>query len=169
MNDIQPVLNFSNRSRPRAHKRIRSRWTMHALHSAANQAAARRISLAAWFLVAVLAIASPIRVASEEAADPDKPVQKCTGIGIDLGTTFSAVAILQQDSMEVINNKHGNSITPSIVAFEEDGSVLVGEQADNLLSTLPERTIYAVKRIIGRPIDDPVVQVIFLWPIWSEA
>jgi len=131
---------------------------MHALHSAANQAAARRISLAAWFLAAVLAIASPIRVASEEAADPDKPVQKCTGIGIDLGTTFSAVAILQQDSMEVINNKHGNSITPSIVAFEEDGSVLVGEQADNLLSTLPERTIYAVKRIIGRPIDDPVVQ-----------
>jgi len=79
-------------------------------------------------------------------------------IGIDLGTTNSAVAVIEGDSYEVIDNADGGSTTPSIVAFTDDGEILVGEAAKNQAVTNPENTFYAVKRLIGRRFDDPEVQ-----------
>eukprot|EP00756_Hemistasia_phaeocysticola_P035356 Hpha_TRINITY_DN16579_c0_g11::TRINITY_DN16579_c0_g11_i1::g.133526::m.133526/K09490/HSPA5, BIP; heat shock 70kDa protein 5 len=78
-------------------------------------------------------------------------------VGIDLGTTFSVVGIWQNDKVEIIANEQGNRITPSIVSFGDEGREM-GEPARNAMSTNPTNTIYAVKRLIGRPFDDEFVQ-----------
>ncbi len=79
-------------------------------------------------------------------------------IGIDLGTTNSCVAIMQGGSPKVIENSEGHRTTPSIVAYLEDGEVLVGQVAKRQAVTNPKRTLYAIKRLIGRKFTDEVVQ-----------
>src|SRR5213080_2910807 len=79
-------------------------------------------------------------------------------IGIDLGTTNSCVAVMEGKTPKVIENAEGMRTTPSIVAFTDDGERLVGQPAKRQAVTNPERTIFAVKRLIGRRYDDPLVQ-----------
>jgi len=78
-------------------------------------------------------------------------------IGIDLGTTNSCVAIMEDKDVRVIENSEGARTTPSIVAFAENGERLVGQSAKRQAVTNPTNTIYAVKRLIGRRFDDPMV------------
>ena len=79
-------------------------------------------------------------------------------IGIDLGTTNSCVSIMEGNSTKVIENAEGARTTPSIVAYQEDGEVLVGAPAKRQAVTNPRNTIYAVKRLIGRRFEEPEVQ-----------
>ncbi|AEF53427.1 molecular chaperone DnaK [Marinomonas posidonica] len=79
-------------------------------------------------------------------------------IGIDLGTTNSCVAVLDGEKARVIENAEGDRTTPSIVAFAEDGEVLVGQSAKRQAVTNPTNTLFAVKRLIGRRFQDDVVQ-----------
>jgi molecular chaperone DnaK len=79
-------------------------------------------------------------------------------IGIDLGTTNSCVAVMEGKTPKVIENAEGARTTPSIVAFSDDGERLVGQPAKRQAVTNPERTFFAVKRLIGRRYDDPVVE-----------
>jgi molecular chaperone DnaK len=79
-------------------------------------------------------------------------------IGIDLGTTNSCVAIMEGNSTKVIENSEGARTTPSIVAYQEDGEVLVGASAKRQAVTNPRNTLYAVKRLIGRKFTEKEVQ-----------
>ena len=79
-------------------------------------------------------------------------------IGIDLGTTNSCVAVMDGATPRVIENAEGMRTTPSIVAFTEDGERLTGQPAKRQAVTNPERTFFAVKRLIGRRYDDPMVE-----------
>src|SRR3982751_3276657 len=79
-------------------------------------------------------------------------------IGIDLGTTFSCVAIMEAGDPVVIANAEGSRTTPSVVAFSENGERLAGQIARRQAITNPENTISAVKRLIGRRFEDPLVQ-----------
>jgi len=79
-------------------------------------------------------------------------------IGIDLGTTNSCVSIVEGDNVKIIENAEGTRTTPSIVAYLDDGEVLVGAPAKRQAVTNPENTIYAVKRLIGRRFQEPEVQ-----------
>ena len=79
-------------------------------------------------------------------------------IGIDLGTTNSCVAIMEGKNVRVIENEEGMRTTPSMVAYTEDGEVLVGMPAKRQAVTNPENTLFAVKRLIGRRFEDPVVR-----------
>ncbi len=79
-------------------------------------------------------------------------------IGIDLGTTNSCIAMMEGKSPRVIENSEGGRTTPSIVAFTEDGERLVGQSAKRQAVTNPENTIFAIKRLIGRPFKDPTTQ-----------
>src|SRR5450631_1593859 len=79
-------------------------------------------------------------------------------IGIDLGTTNSCVAVMEGKTPKVIENAEGMRTTPSIVAFSDDGERLVGQPAKRQAVTNPEKTIFAVKRLIGRRYDDPMVE-----------
>ena len=79
-------------------------------------------------------------------------------IGIDLGTTNSCVAIMEGGEAKVIENAEGDRTTPSIVAYTQDGEILVGQSAKRQSVTNPTNTLYAVKRLIGRKFADSVVQ-----------
>jgi molecular chaperone DnaK len=79
-------------------------------------------------------------------------------IGIDLGTTNSCVAVMEGSTPKVIENAEGSRTTPSIVAFTEDGERLVGQPAKRQAVTNPERTFFAIKRLIGRTFDDPITK-----------
>ena len=79
-------------------------------------------------------------------------------IGIDLGTTNSCVAVIEGGQPRVIENSEGARTTPSIIAYLEDGEILVGAPAKRQAVTNPKNTLYAVKRLIGRKYDDPEVQ-----------
>ena len=79
-------------------------------------------------------------------------------IGIDLGTTNSCVSIMEGDKPRVIENAEGDRTTPSIVAFAQDGEILVGQSAKRQAVTNPTNTLYAVKRLIGRRFEDDIVQ-----------
>ena len=79
-------------------------------------------------------------------------------IGIDLGTTNSCVAILDGDHARVIENAEGDRTTPSIIAYADDGEILVGQPAKRQAVTNPKNTLYAIKRLIGRRFEDEEVQ-----------
>nr|WP_311464070.1 molecular chaperone DnaK [uncultured Ottowia sp.] len=79
-------------------------------------------------------------------------------IGIDLGTTNSCVSVMEGSSPKVIENAEGARTTPSIVAYKDDGEILVGTTAKRQAVTNPKNTIYAVKRLIGRKFDEKEVQ-----------
>ncbi len=79
-------------------------------------------------------------------------------IGIDLGTTNSCVAVMDGTTPKVIENAEGARTTPSIVAFTDDGERLVGQPAKRQGVTNPERTFFAIKRLIGRTFEDPMTQ-----------
>jgi molecular chaperone DnaK len=79
-------------------------------------------------------------------------------IGIDLGTTNSCVAVMDGKNARIIENAEGMRTTPSVVAFTSDGERLVGQPARRQAVTNPTNTIFAVKRLIGRRYDDPVVE-----------
>jgi molecular chaperone DnaK len=95
---------------------------------------------------------SPKRVFKED----DEMAAKV--IGIDLGTTNSCVATIEGSAARVIENAEGARTTPSIVAFAKNGEILVGTPAKRQAVTNPENTIFAIKRLIGRRYDDPVVE-----------
>jgi len=78
-------------------------------------------------------------------------------IGIDLGTTNSCVSIMDGSAARVIENSEGARTTPSMVAFTDDGERLVGQSAKRQAVTNPENTLFAVKRLIGRRMDDPII------------
>ena len=79
-------------------------------------------------------------------------------IGIDLGTTNSCVAVVEGGNPKVIENAEGNRTTPSIIAYMEDGEILVGAPAKRQAVTNPKNTLYAIKRLIGRRFEDKEVQ-----------
>ena len=79
-------------------------------------------------------------------------------IGIDLGTTNSCVAIMEGGKPKVLENSEGQRTTPSVVAYTKDGEILVGQAAKRQAVTNPQNTLHAVKRLIGRRFNDPVVQ-----------
>jgi len=79
-------------------------------------------------------------------------------IGIDLGTTNSCVSVLESGKPRVIENAEGGRTTPSIVAYTDDGEILVGQSAKRQAVTNPQNTLFAVKRLIGRRFEDDVVQ-----------
>ena len=79
-------------------------------------------------------------------------------IGIDLGTTNSCVAVMEGKDAKVIENAEGDRTTPSVVAYTDDGEILVGQSAKRQAVTNPTNTLFAVKRLIGRKFSDDVVQ-----------
>lgn len=79
-------------------------------------------------------------------------------IGIDLGTTNSCVAVLDGDKVRVLENSEGRRTTPSIVAYADDGEILVGDSAKRQAVTNPKNTLFAIKRLIGRRYSDQEVQ-----------
>ena len=78
-------------------------------------------------------------------------------IGIDLGTTNSCVAIMEGKEVKVIENSEGARTTPSMVAFSDSGERLVGQAAKRQAVTNPTNTLFAIKRLIGRRFNDPVI------------
>ena len=96
-------------------------------------------------------------ILAEEAKDEKSKIEGPV-IGIDLGTTYSCVGIFRNGSVEIIPNELGNRITPSVVAFTDDDR-LVGDAAKNQAALNPKRTIYSVKRLIGRKYNDKEVQM----------
>ncbi|MEL0660724.1 molecular chaperone DnaK [Psychromonas arctica] len=79
-------------------------------------------------------------------------------IGIDLGTTNSCVSVLDGDVAKIIENAEGERTTPSIIAYAEDGEILVGQPAKRQSVTNPQNTLFAIKRLIGRRFEDEEVQ-----------
>ena len=107
--------------------------------------------------VLIFALIAATLAADNKKREVDGPV-----IGIDLGTTYSCVGIFKNGRVEIIPNEFGNRITPSFVAFTDEER-MVGESAKNQALLDPKRSIYVVKRLIGRKFDDAEVQRDVKW------
>ncbi|KAL4488065.1 hypothetical protein ABPG72_009403 [Tetrahymena utriculariae] len=105
----------------------------------------------------LILIATVLIVGLVYAADDEKKKVECPVIGIDLGTTYSCVGVYKKNQVEIIPNELGHRITPSVVAFTDEER-LVGESAKNQAVNNPTRTLYDVKRLIGRKYTDKTVQ-----------
>ena len=109
-------------------------------------------------------------VALMGSAYADEEAKIGTTIGIDLGTTYSCVGVFKNGRVEIMANDQGNRITPSYVAFMENGERLVGDAAKNQATINPENTVFDVKRLIGRNFSDKSVQEdVALWPFKVES
>ena len=114
-----------------------------------------------WLL---LPLAAPLLARAD-----DKPYGEGPIIGVDLGTTYSCVAIYKAGSVEIIVNDQGNRVTPSYVAFTETER-LVGDAAKTQAALNPENTVYDTKRLIGRKFNDPTVQADMKhWPFQVQC
>mmetsp|Transcript_8759 Transcript_8759/g.11624 ORF Transcript_8759/g.11624 Transcript_8759/m.11624 type:complete len:661 (+) Transcript_8759:85-2067(+) len=105
-----------------------------------------------------LAVAALALLANPFAVQAQDEPKMGTVIGIDLGTTYSCVGVFKNGRVEIIANDQGNRITPSYVAFMDNGDRLVGDAAKNQATINPEKTIFDVKRLIGRKYNDKSVQ-----------
>ena len=120
---------------------VTARATTRATHAA--------VMLRRWLL---LPLAAPLLIRAD-----DKPYGEGPIIGVDLGTTYSCVAIYKAGNVEIIVNDQGNRVTPSYVAFTETER-LVGDAAKTQAALNPENTVYDTKRLIGRKFTDATVQ-----------
>ena len=88
-------------------------------------------------------------------------------IGIDLGTTNTAVAVLDGGRPRVLEDDRGYKVLPSVVSAKGDGRFVVGQAAHNLILTRPDRTVFACKRLMGRHFDSPEVQAVAKRVAWG--
>jgi len=109
--------------------------------------------MAKLFLLFIVALCAVLGIRAEEGDEPLGTV-----IGIDLGTTYSCVGVFKHGKVEIIANEQGNRITPSYVAWTDEGERMIGDSAKNQATINPENTVFDVKRLIGRKFNDKSVQ-----------